>query len=161
MDPASRSSSTDSGPYSATAEGAETSRFRADGGRDPSGPPSPAPSSPSTPASSPSRSASPFWYHVSRVLGRFGDLPPFALVPLCLSLAELGKLRRAMGPTNGVTISAKFVLPEPLLELWSFVDAPSPGTTGASSARGSATGTAGSSAPDIVPDYTTGTDDAI
>ncbi|WP_323172722.1 hypothetical protein [Natrialba sp. PRR66] len=161
MDPASRSSSTDGDSYSATAEGAETSRFRADGGRDPSGPPSSVPSSPSASASSPSRSASPFWHHVSRVLDRFGDLLAFALVPLCLSLAELGKLRRAMEPTNGVTISATFVLPEPLLELWSFVDAPDPGMTGASSSLESATGAAGSSAPDIAPNYTTGTDDAI
>lgn len=161
MDPASRSSSTGGDSSAEPTDRAGTSETRADGGRDPNSSPTPAPSSPSAPASSPSQSVSPFWHHVSRVLDQFGDLLPFALVPLCLSLAELGKLRRAMEPTNGVTISAKFVLPEPLLELWSFVDAPSPGTTGATSARGSATGTAGSSAPDIAPDYTTGTDDAI
>ncbi|ELY98084.1 hypothetical protein [Natrialba asiatica] len=154
MDPASRSGSTDGDSYSATTDRAGTSGVRADGGRDPNGSQSPASSSPSAPASSPSQSSSPFWNHVSRVLGRFGDLRPFALVPLCLSLAELGKLGRAMGPTNGFTISAKFVLPEPLLELWSFVDAPGPGMGGASSALDSATGAAGSSAPAVTPTET-------
>ncbi|ELZ02960.1 hypothetical protein C482_04866 [Natrialba chahannaoensis JCM 10990] len=66
------------------------------------------------------------------------------LVPLALSLVELGKVARTMAPQNGFTISAKFPLPNPLLDLWAFIDAPDAETTGASSAvhPGAGTGTA-------------------
>ncbi|ELY91077.1 hypothetical protein C483_10346 [Natrialba hulunbeirensis JCM 10989] len=66
------------------------------------------------------------------------------LVPLALSLADPGKVARTMAPQSGFTISAKFPLPNPLLDLWAFIDAPDAETTGASSAvhPGAGTGTA-------------------
>ncbi|WP_253184610.1 hypothetical protein [Natrialba sp. SSL1] len=116
----------------------------------PDSPPSDSPpSSPSSPsASSPPGSETPtprsFNEHVSRIIDRFGSLSAFMLVPLALSLVELGKVARTMAPQSGFTISAKFPLPNPLLDLWAFIDAPDAETTGASSAvhPGAGTGTA-------------------
>lgn len=71
------------------------------------------------------RSSFPFTTHVSRVLSRFDELLPFALVPLVLTLLEsenAGQTVDARGSTVSVNLELSF--PAVLIDLWSFVDPP-------------------------------------
>lgn len=70
-----------------------------------------------------------FPWHVSRVLNRFGEILPFALVPLMTSLLPLGHVVRALEGGRGTSINLEFALPTPLLDLWTFADPPEPAHT--------------------------------
>ncbi|AEH35992.1 hypothetical protein [Halopiger xanaduensis] len=102
----------------------------------------PDPDSPSDHAAGPpsrDRSSDAFSRHVSRVTDRFDELLPYAVVPLVLSLLEVGKIERVLDP-HRTSFSVQFSLPSPLLELWSLVDPPDPASTGSSTTTGWDTG---------------------
>lgn len=72
-------------------------------------------------------SSNPFARHVSRVVDRFDDLWPFAMVPLFAALLEFEKVQRALGSTGrGFTINLEFAFPAPLVTLWRLADPPEP-----------------------------------
>lgn len=102
----------------------------------------PEPDSPSDHAAGPpsrDRSRGAFSRHVSRVTDRLDELLPYAVVPVVLSLLEVGKIERTLDP-HRTSFSVQFSLPSPLLELWSLVDPPEPASTGSSTTTGWDTG---------------------
>ncbi|NGM68759.1 hypothetical protein G6M89_07005 [Natronolimnobius sp. AArcel1] len=80
-------------------------------------------------ASSATQSGSPFPRHVSRASDRFGSLLPFVIVPFVLSLFPLEQFMRTLEPRRGVSINLELQFPSPILDLWSFIDAPEPVTS--------------------------------
>ncbi|PCR91651.1 hypothetical protein [Natrinema ejinorense] len=82
---------------------------------------------PSTAVDGSSGDSGPFAHHVSRIIDRFDDLWPFAVVPLIVSLLEFEKVRRALGPAgSGFSINLELLLPSPLVTLWRFAKPPDP-----------------------------------
>ncbi|GAB7018832.1 hypothetical protein [Halostagnicola bangensis] len=68
-----------------------------------------------------------FGWHVSRITDRFGELLVFALIPLLTTLLDTQSVRQALRQNRGdFSITFEFVLPSPLLDLWSFADPPEP-----------------------------------
>ena len=79
-----------------------------------------------------------FTDYAGSVLDRSNGAMELALVPLVYSFLQVGNLQR-LAAFDGVRFSLRLVFPQPVVSLWSFVEAPPP-TTGGFEVTGPATG---------------------